>query len=39
MSIKNKKSDATTKDKSRVVKAPTKKNGKSTASKAQRRAA
>jgi hypothetical protein len=39
MSVKNKKSDTTAKDKSAVVKAPTKKNGTSTASKAQRRAA
>ena len=39
ISIKTKKSDATTKDKSAVVKAPNKKNGISTASKAQRRAA
>jgi hypothetical protein len=37
--IKSKKSDATTKDKSAVVKAPNKKNGASTVSKVQRRAA
>jgi hypothetical protein len=39
ISIKSKKGDATTKDKSAVVKAPNKKNGASAASKAQRRAA
>ena len=39
ISIKTKKSDTTTKNKSAVVKAPTKKNGTNTASKAQRRAA
>ena len=39
ISIKTKKSDRTAKDKNTVVKAPNKKNGTSTASKAQRRAA
>jgi len=39
ISIKNKKSDGATRDKSAVVKAPNKKNGASTVSKAQRRAA
>jgi len=39
MPVKNKKSDTTAKDKSAVVKAPNKKNGTNTASKAQRRAA